>query len=114
MKLFFKNADDLADGIAIVADDLGFTVSNEAEAFVTVTVKETDRATASFTLNGKCAEIVYGDGKARFFRALMELICALRTGDTEESCTLDPLFKTNGAMLDVSRNAVMNMKYLKV
>ena len=113
MKICFKNASDLLDGINLVAADLGFTLSCESEADVTVYVEVSKDVISSVTLNGKNAKIVYGNGKARFFRALMELVSMLKASKTEGSITFNPLFISNGAMLDVSRNAVMNLKYLK-
>ena len=40
MKIKFLNAENLIDGIELLADDLGFKISEEAD--LTVTVKEID------------------------------------------------------------------------
>ena len=69
MKLRFENATALEAGIALLADELGIKVVNEG-ADVTVSVKEVAQATVAVTLDEKSAEIVYGGGKARFFRGL--------------------------------------------
>ena len=111
--LYFKNADALTDGIELVAADLDFEITSEMDACVTVTVNETDTAGFTLTLDGKNAIVSYGGGKVRFFRALALLVRWLNVGITEKTLSETPLFKTNGAMLDVSRNAVMKPEYIK-
>ncbi len=110
MKLIFENAGHLADGIALVTPLLRLP---EDGADVTVSVKTVREELVRVTLNDRKAEIVYGSadgtlgGKARFFRALAHLAEALRDGRRELSVEEHPLFETNGAMVDMSRNAVM-------
>ena len=65
------------------------------------------------TLDGARATITYGDGKARFFRGLATLLGWIGDGITQKSNTERPLFATNGAMVDMSRNAVMNVTTVK-
>ena len=72
MKLCFKNAVALEAGIALIAQDLGIKIVT-ADADVTVSVKEVADTTITVTLDGENAEIVYGGGKARFYRALATL-----------------------------------------
>ena len=81
-------------------------------ADITVRVKGTDTDGYTLSFDGRSAEIIYGGGRVRFFRALGLLITWIKDG-VKRTYTETPLFKTNGAMLDVSRNAVMNMYYLK-
>lgn len=112
-KLCFKNADILFDGIRLLSADLGISLADEGEADLTVTVSEADTRILSVSLDGGMANVTYGDGKARFFRGLARLVSWLKAGETKKSVTENPLFKTNGAMVDMSRNAVMNMKTVK-
>ena len=109
----FLNADTLLSGIDLLTDDLGITLTDGSDADLTVTVTETAERTVSVTLSGKCATIVYGGGSARFFRGLATLVSWVNAGETERTHTERPLFRTNGAMVDMSRNAVMNVKSVK-
>ena len=83
-------------------------------ADVVVTVKEADENICAVEKNGKTATITYGGGKSRFFRALATLTAWCREGVSESSSTEHPLFLTNGAMVDMSRNAVMNVATVKL
>ncbi len=112
MKIQFHNADTLMDGIALVAEDLGLVVATPAE--VTVTVMEVEDQTLTVTLNRGEASIVYGGGRSRFFRGLARLAQWLKDGETDKTVTETPLFMTNGSMIDMSRNAVMNVPTVKL
>lgn len=112
MKFCFVNATDLLDGIALVADELGITRC-DGNADITVEVCKLDERMLSVSLDGKKANISYGDGRARFFRGLATLVGWLKAGDTKKSDREKPLFKTNGSMVDMSRNAVMNVETVK-
>ena len=113
MKLNFKNADKLAEAIEILAPDLGIEVSCECQADCIVTVSETDKSTVSVKLDGKYADITYGGGTARFCRGLAKLVKWLKDGKNACESTENPIFTLNGAMIDMSRNAVMNVKTVK-
>lgn len=113
MKLCFKNADALLDCIALLADDLGITVCCEADAALTVSVEEVPGNILSVTLSGKTASIVYGGGRSRFNRAFAILAQWVKDGVTERTVTENPLFTLNGAMVDMSRNAVMKVDTVK-
>ncbi len=99
MKLYFKNTDTAIDGIRLVLDDLNITLSNEESADAVVTLTEVKAHTLTVTLDHKSASIVYGGGRARFFRALAILANWIIKGETSKSVTENPLFTTNGAML---------------
>ena len=113
MKLRFENAAALEAGIALIADDLGIKVVN-VDADVTVTVKEVADATITVTLEGKNAEIVYGGGKARFFRGLASLCGWLKKGIAAKTVSEKTIFTFNGAMADVSRNSVLRVDTVKM
>ncbi len=112
MKYKFLNADKLTDAIELVAKDLSLKVVSIC-ANVTVTVNEVEGDTLTVTLNGKDATITYGGGTARFLRGLATLNGWLRDGITDKAVTETPHFNTNGAMFDMSRNAVMNVETVK-
>ena len=104
----FQNADALMGGIALVAEELGITVA-DCDADITVAVAKEDRDILTVVLDGKEAAITYGGGKARFFRGLALLHQWLKEGRSTGMVTETPLFTANGAMVDMSRDAVMNV-----
>ena len=113
MNVQFLGAEALMDGIRELSGLLSFSVTEEETADVTVQVTAVDTELCSLVLTGKQASIVYGGknsvfgGKSRFFRALSYLSDALKNGKTEFSVEEHPCFSSNGAMTDMSRNAVM-------
>ena len=113
MKFCFQNAESLLEAIGLVADELSLTLTDEASADVTVTVSEVEERSVSVMLDGKRATIAYGDGKVRFLRGLATLVDWIKSGVTQKERSETPLFKTNGAMVDMSRNGVMNVKTVK-
>ena len=112
MKLSFQNAGNLLDGIRLLAGDLGITLS-DGGADVTVEVSEAEEDALTVSLQGNCATIAYGGGRARFFRGLATLAGWLRDGIQEKEERFTPTFSFNGTMMDMSRNAVMNLPTVK-
>lgn len=113
MRICFENAAALEAGIALVAEELGFEVVSEG-ADVAVSVKEAEENVLNVTLNEKNAEIVFGGGKARFFRGLSTLCGWLKKGFSAKTVSENPIFTFNGAMPDMSRNAVLNVASVKL
>lgn len=113
MRFYFKNDEELKAGISILAEDLGLEIVSAEDAEVKVTVIKEEKRTVCVTLDGKDATISYGDGSARFFRGLAILAEWVRAGEEHKSVTENPLFQSNGAMVDMSRNSVMNVKTVK-
>lgn len=115
MKVFFENAAALADGILLVSPVLGITpcFAGASMADITVSVKEADGDILDLALENGAAVITYGaadgilGGKCRFFRALGCLADAWKRGERNVHITEHPLFRANGVMVDMSRNAVM-------
>ncbi len=112
MKLYFENADNLKQGLEYVASDLGFEISDKNNADFCIVVKNQDKDGFDLKICEKDATITYGGGKTRFFRALALLVDSIKTNG-KKTITQSPCFKTNGAMVDMSRNAVMNVKTVK-
>ena len=113
MKIYFENPCGLVAGIAEVAPELGIEPADRKEAELVVTVKEVPDRMLNVSLDGDTATVTYGDGYARFFRALAILADAVRRGERSLNVTEQPLFESNGAMVDMSRNAVMNVGTMK-
>lgn len=113
MKFYFKNADGLMAGINLVSEELGIEISSEALADVQVTVLEQEESIVKVSLHNCQAEIIYGGGKSKFFRAFAILAGWIKEGEKEKSVTQTPRLETNGTFVDMSRNAVMNVKTIK-
>ena len=112
MKIKFRCVKELIEGIEILAPELDITICDDAD--ITVTAKKSEESILSVSYaNGK-ATITYGGGKARFFRGLAYLVDAIKRGEEKYSLCENPIFKLNGAMVDMSRNEVMNVKTVKL
>ena len=111
MKISFNSAADLLDGILIMQEELGYKVTENGDYVISVI--EDSAPTVGVEIKNKAATITYGGGKARFFRGLAYAISWFKEGVTEKSITETPIFDTNGAMVDMSRNAVMNVATVK-
>ena len=113
MKICFLNAENIQTGIDFVSSELGIVQVSAENADLTVKVESVEADGLTAILEGKNATISYGGGKARFFRALAILVDWKKKGYTEKTLHEDPLFASNGAMVDMSRNAVMNVTTVK-
>ncbi len=113
VKYCFKNAEKLLTGIEILAPDCNIAIADESEAEITVYVTEVTDITLKVELDGNRAGITYGGGPARFYRGLATLNAWQRAGEANKSIIENPLFTLNGAMVDMSRNAVMNVETVK-
>jgi len=112
MKICVLNADEIRDGILLVSADLGIELCRE-NADVTVEVIHVNESILSVSLDRNNATIRFGGGRARFFRGLATLVGWMKNGERENQITETPLFDTNGAMVDMSRNAVMKVSSVK-
>ena len=112
MKIKFRCVKELADGIALLAPELGIEICDDAD--ITVTAKKSEGNILSVSYENNKATITYGGGKARFFRALAYLVDAIKRGEKRYTLSESPIFKTNGAMVDMSRNVVLNVKTVKL
>ena len=74
MRIFFENADDLYQGITEVACELDLALCTKEEAQLCVTVQRTEERMLRVVKEGSEATVTYGDGRARFFRALADLL----------------------------------------
>jgi len=111
MKIGFRNDDELIKGIKEVAQDLNIELCENADICVDVERAEEEILTVNMSENA--AKITYGRGKARFFRALAILVQALKNKESTLNVVERPTFLTNGAMIDMSRNAVMKVEWVK-
>ena len=112
IEIKFLNCNSLLNGLNELTHELDFVLTDKDNS-ITVEVEESEENISSVLLNNCKAKITYGGGKSRFFRALAILIQWLKDGITENNSTESPVFENNGAMIDVSRNAVMNVDTVK-
>ncbi|MBR4960125.1 MAG: beta-N-acetylhexosaminidase [Clostridia bacterium] len=113
MKCSFQNADHLLGAITLVAEDIGICIADEEEAQLHIKVQTAETDIVSTALNGNTAEITYGGGIPRFLRGLAMLVSWYKEGTEKKIVTETPLFCTNGAMVDMSRNAVMTVSTVR-
>ena len=113
MKVKFLNANALIEAIDLVADDLGIERVNDGEE-LTVTVNSLSETKLEVEILGKAVTVSYGGGVAVFLRGLAMASAFARDGITEKSVSETPVFDLNGAMVDMSRNAVMNVSTVKL
>ena len=112
MKLHFRNADGLLNGIRAVAEDLGFEICPACCAQITVTPKTATDNILKVELQSRQAVITYGR-RVNFFRGLMLLCMNLAEGKETLAIEETPFMELNGLQLDISRNSVLNEASLK-
>ena len=110
MRIRFETAEELSAGLDYLLPDLGVERTTNGE--FTIVAYKSQEDMLKITRKGNEISIFYKE-KACFFRGLATAVNWLKTG--KDHCLLEekPLFSTNGAMVDMSRNAVMNVKTLK-
>ncbi len=113
MKLYFKGAEQFAEGIGELAEELGYIVASEHEADISVSVCQVETDDVEVTLENSRAIISYGNMPIRFFRGLGLLCEALHEGKTSFSKKESPRFISNGSMFDMARNMVMRPEIVK-
>lgn len=110
MNIKFLNAEKVIEGISFLAEDLDIIIDDTAS--FTVTIKEIEEDKLIISKKGNTATIAFKE-KPRFFRGLAYIVDWFKSG-IDKDLTETPLYKTNGAMFDMSRNAVMNVKSVKM
>ncbi len=115
MKIYFeKLSDKLSVAVGIIKDDLGLEIVNDKDkAKVAVTVSEAEEHILNVDYKKPSATVTYGGGTATFLRGLAMLTKWVKDGKKEASVKETPFLHLNGAMVDMSRNAVMNVKTVK-
>jgi len=110
MKLYFTgDVQDCEKGIAILAEDYGYSVDNSG-IHISVTKSETNHICVKRDKNE--GSIVYHE-KIQFFRALGLFLQESKKSDTFD-LEEDAMFTMNGAMFDVSQgNAVIRVNGIK-
>ena len=112
LKLLFLNAEELSEAIYLISDDLGIISVTGGEDF-SVTIKKTENTALRVSIEGKDIGIEYGGGSSVFLRGLARAVRWAREGAESRSITEKPIFDLIGAMIDMSRNAVMNLTAAK-
>ena len=113
MKLCFKCNEREERAISLVCSEIDISLTGEKEADFVITVEECDEPIIDLCISDDSILIRYGDGIARLLRGVGIIVDKLSHGVRELSLTERPLFKTNGSMVDVSRNAVMKVDTVK-
>ena len=113
IRLYFDADQKALEAARLVSEDLNIEICDKDNAEFCVELKTAEDHTLSLNLDGKCAEITYGGGVATFLRGLAMLAYAIRRGETKKKVTENAIFHLNGAMVDMSRNAVMNLQTVK-
>lgn len=109
MRISFQGEiDSLLAGIHILAKELAFEVG-AGELAVTVQRREGELVVEK---DHNSATICF-EKEIHFFRGLGLLLEGIAKGETNFSIRELPQFKTNGAMFDCSRNAVMRLETVK-
>ncbi|MBR7117676.1 MAG: beta-N-acetylhexosaminidase [Clostridia bacterium] len=114
MRLNFLNAENVMSAVRLIASDLDITISSGDNYDITVNVQEVDTPTVEVELDGDKAKITYGNGIPRFLRGLAILVSWIKNGEVKNRISETAIFKTNGAMFDMSRNAVMKVDTVKL
>lgn len=112
VKIQIKNAEKALEGLKILAPELGVEIVDSAPR-VTLTVRETSKNELLVELSECKAKITYGGGKSRLFRGFAILASWIREGRDYAEISETPIFKLDGSMVDMSRDAVMNVKTVK-
>ena len=112
LKLAFDGAEELLDVIALVARDLDIEISERADC--RVRVKVSGEYMLKVILDGSLVTIEYGGGRAVFLRGLAIAVGSMRKGIKKATIDQTPIFTLNGAMFDMSRNAVMKVDTVKL
>lgn len=114
MRIYFENADDLLTAINCIKDDLHFEMWYENKGQdLTVRAEKNEGDCLEVSLNGDFATITYGKSKVSFFRGLMLVCEAIFNGKKEFYAKETPYFEVKGLLLDVSRNAALNIRGIK-
>lgn len=113
MKLCFKGSDKVIGGIGELSEELGFVITDEKDASIIIDVLCNQGKSLVVELNSNRGTINYGHDISRFFRGLGLLVEAVNDGKGSFHHREEPCFTNNGAMLDVSRNAVMKPEIIK-
>lgn len=112
IKLSFMNAEHLLDAINLVAADLDIKVAGEAADYI-VEIKAQKSHVLNVDISENLITVEYGGGIAVFLRGLAMSLSKIRAGVIEMHVSESHVFTLNGAMVDMSRNAVMNVDTVK-
>ena len=111
IKLLGSESSALKDGLRILSCELGVELCDVGED-LRVRAEPSREEKNGFSQESGEARISY-TSVAGFFRALSRLLDRIRRGATTLSDYESPVFKTVGAMVDMSRNGAMNVYGVK-
>jgi len=113
IKLFLENGREVADALHAVAAALGVTCSDAENGEIILSARPSGNGSTVVQFSEGHACIAYGNGLPSFLRALAKLTYRYKKGEKSFAFTETPVFCKVGTMLDVSRNAVMNVETVK-
>ena len=113
IKIRFIGAERILGAISTVSDDLGIQAVS-ANAEYTFEIKSTDTPVLSVSRNGKDVTIESGLKTAAILRGIATAVGWIRDGIDKTQRTESPIFTLIGAMVDMSRNAVMTTDTVKM
>lgn len=112
MKICFKgDIEVLKPGIEAMQERLGYEISVQQDADITVTVSKSDAHALEYYVKGNDIGISYAQ-KVFFFRALSFALNSYKDGK-DINVTEDSNFTMDGLMVDCSRNGVLTKKGAK-
>lgn len=113
IKIRFIGVERILGAISTVSDDLGIQAVC-ANAEYTFEIKSTDTPVLSVSRNGKDVTIESGLKTAAILRGIATAVGWIRDGIDKTQRTESPIFTLIGAMVDMSRNAVMTTDTVKM
>lgn len=113
MKIKFTNVpEDLKKGLAVMAEEFGFCMTDATPDFV-IDVVPCDEDKVYAKMENGCCTIRYAK-KICFFRGLSRALECIKDGKKSFEIEETPLFDMNGAMFDIAQgNAAIKPSYIK-
>ena len=112
--IYIKSESELITALHLGAETLDVTlVSTAHDADIVIDARRSENGTTAFLLNGNNASVTYSLGIPSALRSISRLLLYYRKGMTAYEHREHPIVDRVGAMLDNSRNAVMNVSTVK-
>ena len=113
IKIFLKSSTDIYSAIETVAEVLGIELVNEKNSDIRISILPSSDGKNTIKLKIGHADITYSGGIPAALRSFAKLIYRYKNGISSFEYSELPIFEKCGAMFDVSRNAVLNVRTVK-
>ena len=110
MEFIIKDNLGIYEGLLIISEDLGITLSDSGD--FKVLAQASEDKTLRTEISGKSIKIS-APTKAAFFRGFARAVSHLKSGRERSQYCETPVFDNVGAMVDMSRNGTMNLYGVK-